>query len=100
MLGWGFLVESQPDIILLDLMMPEMDGFEFMDELVKHPEWRTIPVVVVTSKDISAEDRLRLNSYVEKIIQRGQYSREGLLEEVRRLVEDRVRKGASGIPSS
>ena len=73
--GLRLLVESQPDIILLDLMMPEMDGFEFMDELVKHPEWRTIPVVVVTSKDISAEDRLRLNSYVEKIIQRGQYSR-------------------------
>ena len=98
--GLSLLVESQPDIILLDLMMPEMDGFEFMDELVKHPEWRTIPVVVVTSKDISAEDRLRLNSYVEKIIQRGQYTREGLLEEVRRLVEDRVRKVASENPSS
>ncbi len=98
--GLGLLMESQPDIILLDLMMPEMDGFEFMDELVKHPEWRTIPVVVVTSKDISAEDRLRLNSYVEKIIQRGQHSREELLEEVRRLVEDRVRKGASENRSS
>ena len=98
--GLGLLVDSQPDIILLDLMMPEMDGFEFMNELVKHPEWRTIPVVVVTSKDISADDRLRLNSYVEKIIQRGQYSREELLEEVRRRVEDRVRKVASEIPIS
>ena len=40
-------------MILLDLMMPEMDGFAFVGEVRKHPEWRNIPIVVVTAKDIS-----------------------------------------------
>ncbi|MBI4494088.1 MAG: response regulator, partial [Chloroflexi bacterium] len=64
---------QQPDLILLDLMMPEMDGFEFVVELRKRSEWRTIPVVVVTAKDLTVEDRLRLNGYVEKILQKGTY---------------------------
>ena len=93
--GLERVAASRPDIILLDLMMPEMDGFEFMEELVKCEEWRTIPVVVVTARDISAEDRLRLNGYVGKIIQKGSNSREELLQEVRRLVEASARQGTS-----
>ncbi len=52
---------SQPDVILLDLMMPEMDGFQLVVELQKHPAWRRIPVIVVTARDLTAEDRARLN---------------------------------------
>jgi PAS domain S-box-containing protein len=80
------VAEHRPSLILLDLMMPEMDGFEFVAELRKCQEWRTIPVVVVTAKDLTQEDRLRLNGCVEKFIQKGAYSREALLAEVRDLV--------------
>ena len=75
--------------------MPEMDGFEFVAELSKREEWRKIPVAVVTAKDLSLEDRLRLNGYVEKIIEKGSYSREKLLSEVTQLVKASTRKNAS-----
>ncbi len=78
--------EKRPELIVLDLMMPEMDGFAFVEELRRHPEWRAIPVVVVTAKDLMPEDRLRLNGYVEKILQKGAYDREALLAEIRDLV--------------
>jgi CheY-like chemotaxis protein len=55
------LDEARPDAIILDLIMPEMDGFEFVDEMRRRPEWHDIPVIVVTSKDLTAEDRSRLN---------------------------------------
>jgi CheY-like chemotaxis protein len=60
----------RPAIILLDLMMPHMDGFEFAAELHANPDWRTIPVVVMTAKDIVQEDRRRLNGYVTKIVKK------------------------------
>jgi len=50
------LAESQPMLILLDLMMPEMDGFQFIDRVRQHKNWRTIPIVVVTAKDLTKED--------------------------------------------
>ncbi len=81
--------ENCPKLILLDLMMPEMDGFEFVSELRRHEEWRCVPVVVITAKDISPEDRERLNGYVEKYLQKGAYSSEALLREVRNLIEVR-----------
>jgi CheY-like chemotaxis protein len=80
------VAETRPELILLDLMMPEMDGFEFITELRKDPVWRTIPIVVITAMDLTPEDRLRLNGYVTQILQKGAYSREELLQEVRDLV--------------
>jgi signal transduction histidine kinase/CheY-like chemotaxis protein len=80
------IADSQPALILLDLMMPEMDGFQFVAELRNHEQWRSIPVVVITAKDITPEDRLRLNGYVEKILQKETYTSEKLLAEVRDLV--------------
>jgi CheY-like chemotaxis protein len=64
------LNEMRPSAILLDLMMPEMDGFEFLDEVRHHDDWRNIPVIVITARDITAEDRARLNGRVESIIQK------------------------------
>jgi len=57
-----------PDAILLDLMMPEMDGFELVAALQANARWRDIPVVVVTALDLTAEDRRRLNGGVEQIL--------------------------------
>jgi PAS domain S-box-containing protein len=75
-----------PSLILLDLMMPEMDGFEFADRVRQRPEWRLIPIVVVTAKDLSAKERRRLNGSVESILQKASGSREALLKQVRDLV--------------
>ena len=80
--------ENRPALIVLDLMMPEMDGFSFLEALRKRPEWRAIPVVVVTAKDLIAEDRQRLNGYVQYIVQRGSHTHEELLQEI----ADRVAK--------
>jgi CheY-like chemotaxis protein/anti-sigma regulatory factor (Ser/Thr protein kinase) len=84
------LREVSPSVILLDLMMPEMDGFEFLVALRDHDAWREIPVVVITARDLSAEDRARLNGRVERILQKGAYGREALLTEVRALVASGV----------
>jgi PAS domain S-box-containing protein len=80
------IAETQPAFILLDLMMPEMDGFEFVDELRKHKDWCTIPVAVITAKNLTSEERDRLRGCVEKILQKGSCTREELLAEVRDLV--------------
>ena len=80
------LEEVDPDIILLDLMMPVMDGFEFVQELRKVESRRSIPIVVVTAKDISDDDRRRLTGNVERILQKGSYERKELLEQVRSLI--------------
>jgi len=64
------LTATRPDVIILDLMMPKMDGFEFLDELRGQPDRQDIPVVVITAKDLTDEDRNRLNGGVERIIQK------------------------------
>jgi CheY-like chemotaxis protein len=80
------IVESQPEVILLDLMMPGMDGFQLISELRKVPQWRTIPIVVITAMDLTQEDRLYLQGQVQHILQKGTYSQPELLQEVRDLV--------------
>ena len=86
------LGESQPGLILLDLMMPEMDGFQFVDHVRQHEAWRAIPIVVVTAKDLTAADRLRLNGYVTEIIQKDARGQEELLAEVSKMVKTRLQK--------
>ena len=90
------VTEAPPGLILLDLMMPEMDGFQFLAELRQTEAWRVIPVVVVTAKDLTAQDRLRLNGYVVSILQKQAYSRDALLAEVRDLVAAGARRGSQG----
>jgi signal transduction histidine kinase/CheY-like chemotaxis protein len=77
---------ERPSLIFLDLMMPEMDGFAFAAEVGRHPEWRAIPIVVVTSQDLTNEDRRRLNGHVETILRKHGDSREALLAQVRDLL--------------
>ena len=89
--GLERMAEREPELILLDLMMPEMDGFQFLDEVRKHEDWKSIPVIVITAKELTAEDRQRLNGSVEKILQKGAYSREELIREVRDLVTASMR---------
>ena len=75
----------EPALILLDLMMPEMNGFEFLSELRQNDRWANLPVVVLTSKDLTNEERAMLTGNVERIVQKGSYTREALLREVRKV---------------
>ena len=68
--------------------MPHMNGFEFVAELRKNELWRSIPVIVITAKDLTAEDRMRLNGYVEMILQKGAFGQDELVEEIRTIVSD------------
>jgi signal transduction histidine kinase/CheY-like chemotaxis protein len=86
------VAQQRPALVVLDLMMPEMDGFEFIADLRQHPEWRSIPVVVVTAKDLTEEERsflnasLLLSGCVRRIIQKGAFTLDDLMREVRDLV--------------
>ncbi|MGI0486966.1 response regulator [Pantanalinema rosaneae CENA516] len=90
------LALSRPDLILLDLMMPEMDGFQFITEFRRQARYRHIPVVVITAMELTTTEREQLNGYVKQVLQKGAYSREQLLQEVRELVETCTR--VSGNP--
>jgi CheY-like chemotaxis protein len=84
--GLARLREAKPGVVLLDLMMPEMDGFDFVAAVQADRAWRALPIVVITAKDLSPEDHERLNGYVARVFQKGALSRETLLGEVRDLV--------------
>jgi signal transduction histidine kinase/CheY-like chemotaxis protein len=86
LVGLERLAEARPDLILLDLMMPEMDGFEFLSELRKDGTIRNVPVVVITAAELTDQDRERLNGGVERILQRSEFQPDDLLAEVRTLV--------------
>jgi CheY-like chemotaxis protein len=86
--------ERRPHLILLDLMMPEMDGFAFTEELRRHEEWSEIPILVLTAKDLTEEDRLRLNGDVLGYLQKGACTREELLRQIQRAVSVHIRRKA------
>lgn len=77
---------EQPGIILLDLMMPEMDGFEFIRELRQHAQWRSLPVIVLTAKDLTLEERQWLDGRTQRIYQKGTSNRQLLLDEIHNLL--------------
>jgi PAS domain S-box-containing protein len=80
------VTKCRPELILLDLMMPEMDGFQFITHLRQLPGGQAIPVVVVTAMSLTEKERQQLNGYVTQILEKGAYSREELLVQVRDLV--------------
>jgi signal transduction histidine kinase/DNA-binding response OmpR family regulator len=84
------LTATRPDVIILDLMMPKMDGFEFLDELRSRQDWQGIPVVIITAKDLTQEDRDRLNGGVERIIQKS--DRDEMLRQLSREVAKCVKR--------
>ena len=76
-----------PSVVLLDLLMPELDGFSVLREMRAHAVWRDIPVVVLTSLDLTNEVRRFLEQQAERVLQKGSYSRDELLKEVRDSVD-------------
>lgn len=78
--------QQQPAVVLLDIEMPEMDGFEFMERLKQEPSWQDIQVIVVSAKDLSQDDVNWLNTRAMKILQKGSYERLQLVEAVQSVV--------------
>jgi len=89
------LDRQKPNLILLDLMMPVMDGFDFLIEMRANAEWQDIPVIVLTAKDLTDEDRRILSGRVEQVVEKGASSREHLMALIRRLVRDSGMKHTS-----
>jgi adenylate cyclase len=83
------LRDGKPDVILLDLMMPEMDGFSVVAALQKQPSWRDIPVIVITARDLDDKDRKRLNSGVQSVLVKETFRPADLVECIRRLLQDK-----------
>jgi CheY-like chemotaxis protein len=77
------IAHRRPDAIILDLMLPEMDGFEVVHRMSLNPDWRSIPVILLTARDLSHEERRALDIGTARIIQKGSFSRDELLAEVR-----------------
>lgn len=76
--------------------MPVMDGFEMISELHKREDWRKIPVAVVSGKELTAEDRRRLEGHVQTILQKGAFAREELIREVQETVRQLLAEQKSG----
>jgi K+-sensing histidine kinase KdpD/CheY-like chemotaxis protein len=85
------LQHIRPHLIMLDLMMPEMDGFEVLETVKTSETTRSIPIVVVTSKELNDEDYERLNHHVEALIQKGPMNQEELLEDVAAALQKLIR---------
>ncbi len=71
-----------PLLILLDLMMPEVNEFEVVDNLKTSPETNTIPIIIVTAKDLTQADKERLNHDVSLVVKKGKYSKERFLSDI------------------
>jgi CheY-like chemotaxis protein len=78
-----------PDVIVLDLMMPEVNGFDVVEALKEHPDTARIPILIVTAKQITDEDRARLSGYVATIMEKANFDRDRFTAEVRRAMSGR-----------
>jgi CheY-like chemotaxis protein len=84
------LERATPGLVLLDLMMPGMDGFEVLERLQGEETWREVPVIIVTAKDLTREDVERLNGRVVKVLQKGAYQRRDLVRDVQAMIARQV----------
>jgi CheY-like chemotaxis protein len=84
------LERAKPALILLDLMMPGMDGFEVLERLHGEDTWREVPVIIVTAKDLTREDVDRLNGRVVKVLQKGAYQRRDLVRDIHAMIARQV----------
>jgi adenylate cyclase len=90
------LAETRPDIILLDLMMPRMDGFEFLAALRATPDGSEIPIVVLTAKELSEDERERLAGATKSVLRKSLHHRDELAAELRRVLGSKRREEAAG----
>ncbi len=78
--------KEHPNLIILDLMMPELDGFSVLEALEADPDTADIPVIVVTAKELTSAEKERLRGHVQSLMQKGDFMSDDLADEVRSLL--------------
>ena len=84
--GLELIQKVNPDIVLLDLMMPELDGFGVLEAMKLEADLANVPVVVITAKELDDDQRLRLHQSVEKVLHKASQSQNAILDAVRRVI--------------
>ena len=84
--GLEMISREHPDLLILDLMMPEMDGFAVLDALKSNPDTAQIPVIVSTAKELTPEEKNRLQGQIQVLMQKGDFMSDEFLEEVKALI--------------
>jgi CheY-like chemotaxis protein len=82
---------GHPDLIVLDLMMPEVNGFDVVEALRANANTAGIPIIVVTATEVTPEDRAKLNGYVTTVLAKTELELEHFRSEVRRAMSGRQR---------
>ena len=94
------LEKHEPSLVLLDLIMPEMDGFEFLARLKDRKESKAIPVIVLTSKDLTEEERSRLNGSVQRVVLKGSQDHSEVLQDLSLLLAQWSEQGPGASDST
>jgi CheY-like chemotaxis protein len=89
--GLERMAEELPDLVLVDLMMPVMDGFDFIQAVRDEPDWRKVPIVVVTAKELTPEERRFLEGSTQRLVSKGAVSLDSVLDEISDLVHGAAR---------
>jgi len=84
--GLEMISREHPDLLILDLMMPEMDGFAVLDALKSNPDTAQIPVILSTAKELTPEEKNRLQGQIQVLMQKGDFMSDEFLEEVKALI--------------
>ena len=85
--GLKMIHKVSPDVVILDLMMPEMDGFAVIDALKMDQETAHIPVIVATAKELTADEKTRLGTQIQTLMQKGDFLNDEFLKEVIALIK-------------
>jgi threonine synthase len=88
-LGLELIRSRHPDLVILDIMMPEMDGFAVLDALRSDAETASIPVIVATAKELTADEKNRLGGQIQSLMQKGNFLNDEFLGEVRALIQSK-----------
>ncbi|MBI3754012.1 MAG: response regulator [Deltaproteobacteria bacterium] len=83
--GIALAIERDPDLIILDLMMPQVSGFDVLEQLKKHPTAKDIPILIFTAKDITSDDKAKLGDNIANILKKAHFSKHNLLNEIKKL---------------